>query len=69
MYWSASPGERSDYDGEWDDSWMGPNDEGYSDAAPFSISGCAITVEDSDNPLLYDCEDDGCDESVVSDDI
>lgn len=35
MSWSARPGRWSDYDGTWDESWMGPNDQGNSQPISF----------------------------------
>jgi hypothetical protein len=59
MTWEAQPGERTDYDGSWDESWMERDDEGYSDPAVFAedLCGCKISIDDDDNPLLFD--DDG----------
>jgi hypothetical protein len=58
MSWSASPGERSEYDGTWDESWMGPDDQGYSEADTFrSLHECDISVEDDENSLLSEADD------------
>jgi hypothetical protein len=56
MSWTARPGERTDYDGSWDDSWMERDDEGYSDPAlnAEDLSDCTISIDDDDNPLLLD---------------
>jgi hypothetical protein len=56
MSWSAQPGQRTEYDGSWDDSWM-KQDE-YSDAPVHSESfrGCSISVDDDDNELLFRSE-------------
>lgn len=56
MSWTARPGERTDYDGSWDDSWMERDDEGYSDPAlnAEDLSDCTISIDDDDNPLLFD---------------
>jgi hypothetical protein len=53
MSWSAQPGERTDYDGSWDDSWM-KQDE-YSDTPVHSedFRDCSISVDDDDNELLF----------------
>ena len=59
MSWSAQPGQRTGYDGSWDDSWM-KQDEEYSDTPVNSedFRGCSITVDDDDNELLSRSESD-----------
>ena len=58
MDWSARAGERTDYDGRWDDRWM-ERYEGYSDPPAHSsdFSNCTISVDDDDNPLLFEPEE------------
>jgi hypothetical protein len=57
MSWSARLGERTDYDGSWDDSWMQRDDQS-SDTPVHSedFRGCSISVDDDDNDLLFDSE-------------
>lgn len=53
MTWSAQPGERTDYDGSWDESWM-QQDEGSETAVHSeNFRGCSISVDDDDNELLF----------------
>lgn len=58
MSWEAHPGERTEYDGSWDDAWMERDNDGNSDpSADSSVTGNrTISVEDDDNPLLFEPE-------------
>ena len=66
MSWSAYAGRSTDYDGSWDSKWMVSQYPGSLDEVPsFPLGECDISVEDDDNPLLWDSDDpDGdCEES------
>jgi hypothetical protein len=57
MTWEAQPGERADYDGSWDESWMERDDE-FTDPPVHSedFCGCSISIDDDDNEFLFDSE-------------
>lgn len=59
MTWEAQPGERTECDGSWDDSWMDRDDEDYSDAAlnAEDLIDCTILIDGDDNPLLFESDD------------
>lgn len=62
MSWAASPGERTDNDGSWDEGWLG---EPYFDQSTINnLAECTISIQDDDNDLLSDESD----ESETSDD-
>jgi hypothetical protein len=56
MSWSAQLGERADYDGSWDDSWMQRDEYADSPVHSEDFRGFSISVEDDDNELLFDTE-------------
>jgi hypothetical protein len=61
MTWEAQPGERTDYDGSWDETWMERECEDYSDNSLFvsNFRDCAISIDDDDNPLLFESDETG----------
>lgn len=62
MSWSASPGERTDNDGSWNEGWLG---EPYFDQSTINdLADYTISIDDDDNALL--CDDDS-DEEDISD--
>jgi hypothetical protein len=71
MTWEAQPGEQTDYDGSWDDSWMERECEGYSDSASCgnSFEDCEISIDDDDNPFLFESEEADGDDDATSDNL
>ena len=52
MSWYASPNERTDNDGSWDQGWLG---EPYFDrGTSVDLPECTISIDDDDNELLCD---------------
>jgi hypothetical protein len=60
MWWWARPGQSTDYDGSWDSAWMHDDYSGGSVSAE-DFSDCEVSVEDDDNPLLFEPDEDDCD--------
>lgn len=58
MEWSLRPGKRAEVNGTWDRAWM--QEDEYSDKPIYGLDfeECAISIEDDENPLLYDQDDD-----------
>jgi hypothetical protein len=69
MEWSAQPGERTEYDGNWDVTWMERDDHSDPPAYSSDFSDCDIAVDDDDNPFFFEPEEPAGDEEVSSSEI
>jgi hypothetical protein len=69
MSWSASPGERTEYDDRWDEQWMVPDLNYYLERdinIDFASGEYTVEITDCDNALLEDNEEQAVEESPDS---
>jgi hypothetical protein len=57
MEWHAYPGRHTERDEYWESEWM-PYLYNSDQTLALNFDDCEITVEDDDNPLLFETEDD-----------
>jgi hypothetical protein len=58
MEWSLRPGERAEFNGTWDRSWVREDDYSDQPIHGFDFEECDISIEDDENPLLHDQDED-----------
>jgi len=60
MEWDAYPGRRTEHDEYWETKWL-PHFYGSNQPLALNLNDCEITMEDEDNPLLFQPDQDTSD--------
>jgi hypothetical protein len=63
MQWHAYPGRCTEHDEYWEAEWL-PHFYGSDEPLALNLDDCEITVDDEDNPLLFQLSQDDFDDTV-----